>query len=59
MRRIRSLVVALCMAGGTLWGTSCTTDLRDAIVTGTYDAVSGTTTNLLTAAIEGFLGGIQ
>lgn len=59
MRRITKLLMAMCLAGGTLSGTSCTTDMRDAVLTGTYDFVSGTTTDLLSEMISGFLGGGQ
>lgn len=59
MKRIRNLVMALCLAGGTLCGTSCTTDMRDAIMSGAFDFLSGTTNDFLSGLVNTWLSGGQ
>ncbi len=57
MRKTRNLIMAFCLAGGTLCGTSCTTDMRDAIIGGAYDFLSGTTTDFLSGIVNTWLSG--
>ena len=59
MRAIRNLMMAIGLAGGALCGTSCTTDMRDAVISGVYDSLSGTTTDLLTRMVHSILSGGQ
>ncbi len=59
MKKLKVWLMVLCLGGGTMMGTSCTTDMRDAIISGAYDFLSGTTTDLLNSMINGLFNGGQ
>jgi hypothetical protein len=51
--RHRWVVLIMC-CGTTLLGSSCATDIRDAIVSGALDFVSGNTSSLLSSLFPAF-----
>ena len=59
MRTITKWLMILGVAGGTLMGTSCATDMRDAVVSGAYDFLSGTTTDFLNSIVDTLFNGGQ
>jgi hypothetical protein len=51
MKKLTKFLLILSAAGPALFGMNCTTDLRDAALTGALDFVSGTITDGATALL--------
>lgn len=50
-KRMKRWTMLVAITGPTLFGMSCTSQLRDALASGLFDFVAGSTTDQLSAAI--------
>lgn len=48
----RKLIALACLLTATCWGTSCSTDLRDAVWSGVLDYATGTTTSAMSCVLN-------
>jgi hypothetical protein len=51
MKKMKQCVMLIAMAGPTLFGMNCSTQVRDAAAAGVLDFITGSTTDILSAAV--------